>query len=396
LILRLLLNTGESAGRGVAEHLKLPFRLVQPLLERLKSAHRVAYKQATETNDYVYVLTATGRQAAHSSCRQTTYWGACPVPLADYIASVGRQSIERQSPKKADLERAFADLLISPRMLQQLGPAISSGRGMFLFGPPGNGKSSIAERVTAAFGRYIWIPRTIEVEGAILQLFDPMVHHLAMPETPPGLLDQSGFDKRWVRIKRPTIVVGGELTMDMLEVQRNSDSNISEAPLQLKSNCGTLVIDDFGRQKMSIDQLLNRWIVPLEKRHDYLNFAFGKKIRVPFNQLVIFSTNLEPKDLVDEAFLRRIPYKIEVPDPSENDFRRLFELMCAANGIPHRAEAVDYLIRTHYLPANRPFRHCHPRDLLLQVKNHCLYNEQPIELTQDNLELAVANYFSVI
>src|SRR5690606_22961059 len=190
--------------------------------------------------------------------------------------------------------------------------------------------------------------------GAIMQLFDPMVHHLAMPETTPGLLDTSLIDKRWVRIKRPTIVVGGELTMDMLEVQRNSESNISEAPLQMKSNCGTLVIDDFGRQKMSVDQLLNRWIIPLEKRHDYLNMAFGKKIRVPFDQLVIFSTNLEPKDLVDDAFLRRIPYKIEVTDPSESDFRQLFEIMCTATGIPHRADAVDYLIQTHYLLAKRP------------------------------------------
>ncbi len=396
MILRFLLAASECEGRAIADQLKLPFRSVEPLLEQLKADFRVAYKNATATNDYVYVLTEAGRQAAHSSSRQSTYFGSCPVPLADYIASVRYQSIEGQCPKQADLQRAFADLLINPRMLNQLGPAISSGRGMFLFGYPGNGKSSIAERVTAAFGKYIWLPRTVEVEGAIMQLFDPMVHHLAMPEATPGLLDTSSIDKRWVRIKRPTIVVGGELTMDMLEVQRNSESNISEAPLQMKSNCGTLVIDDFGRQKMSVDQLLNRWIIPLEKRHDYLNMAFGKKIRVPFDQLVIFSTNLEPKDLVDDAFLRRIPYKIEVIDPSESDFRQLFEIMCTATGIPHRPEAIDYLIQTHYLPVNRPFRNCQPRDLLLQVKNHCIYNEQPIELTRENLDHAVANYFSVM
>lgn len=396
MILRRLLSAAESAGRALAEELKLPFRTLEPLLEQLKSAHRVAYKTATATNDYVYVLTEAGRQAAHSSCRQSSYVGSCPVPLADYIASVGYQSLERQRPKQADLQRAFADLLINPRMLDQLGPAISSGRGMFLFGAPGNGKSSIAERVTAAFGQYIWLPRTLEIAGAIMQLFDPMVHHLAMPETTPGLLDSSQFDKRWVRIKRPTIAVGGELTLDMLEVQRNTTTNISEAPLQLKSNCGTLVIDDFGRQKMSIDQLLNRWIVPLEKRHDYLSLAFGKKIRVPFDQLVIFSTNLEPKALVDEAFLRRIPYKIEVTDPSESDFRRLIETLCVANDILYRPAAIDYLIQAHYLAVNRPFRNCQPRDLLLQVKNYCLYHELPVELTRENLDFAVANYFSVM
>jgi len=396
MILRFLLSAGESAGRAVADELKLPFRSVQPLLDQLKSDHRVAYKNATATNDYIYVLTEAGRHAAHSSTRQTTYCGSCPVPLADYIASVGYQSIQGQRPQQADLQRALAELLITPQMLAQLGPAISSGRGMFLFGSPGNGKSSIAERVTAAFGQYIWLPRAIDVEGAILQLFDPLVHHLAMPETTPGLLDHSQFDKRWVRVKRPTIVVGGELTMDMLEVQRNRESNISEAPLQMKSNCGTLVIDDFGRQKMSIDQLLNRWIIPLEKRHDYLSMAFGKKIRVPFDQLVIFSTNLEPKALVDEAFLRRIPYKIEVTDPSEADFRRLFEIICTATGIPYQPAAIDYLIHTHYRPISRPFRNCQPRDLLLQIKHYCTYHEQPIELTRENLDVAVANYFSVM
>lgn len=396
LILRRLLSAGESEGRTLAEELKLPFRLVEPLLTQLKSLHRVAYKTATATNDYVYVLTEAGRQAAYSSCQHSTYVGSCPVPLADYITSVRYQSIEAQHPKQADLEHAFADLLINPQMLAQLGPAINSGRGMFLFGHPGNGKSSIAERVTAALGKYIWVPRTLEIDGAIMQLFDPMMHQLAIPETAPGLLDSSQIDKRWVRIKRPTIAAGGELTLEMLEVQHNSVSGISEAPLQMKSNCGTLVIDDFGRQKMSIAQLLNRWIVPLEKRHDYLHMASGKKVRVPFDQLVIFSTNLEPRALVDEAFLRRIPYKIEVTDPLEGDFRRLLELVCAAHGIAYEAEVIDYLIRTHYLDVGRPFRNCHPRDLLLQVKHYCFYHQLPLELTRENLDFAVFNYFSVM
>jgi hypothetical protein len=184
--------------------------------------------------------------------------------------------------------------------------------------------------------------------------------------------------------------------MAMLEVQAHGESGISEAPLQLKSNCGTLLIDDFGRQKMRVDELLNRWIVPLEKRYDYLNMVSGKKIQVPFDQLVIFSTNLEPKDLVDDAFLRRIPYKIEVGDPSEADFRKLFEIMCKGLKVPYRPEPIDYLIKTHYLPVNRPFRNCQPRDLLLQVRNYCLYNGKEVELKNEYFDFAVSNYFSVM
>ncbi len=396
IVYRYIQNVGEAEGRRIADQVKLPFRMVEPVLTRLKMEQNVAYKNATATNDYVYTLTETGRQIARNHIQDCTYYGACPVPLDDYIQSVKYQTIEGQYPKKNDLERAFNDLLINPHMLNKLGPAVASGRGMFLFGFPGNGKTSIAERVTGAFGKYIWIPRAVDVDGDILRVFDPMNHVMCMPESDGGLLDAGGFDKRWVRIERPTIIAGGELTMEMLEVQCNLESNISEAPMQLKSNCGTLVIDDFGRQRMRVDELLNRWIVPLEKRYDFLNMASGKKIQVPFDQLVVFSTNLEPKDLVDDAFLRRIPYKIEAEDPPEQDFRKLFEIMCRVMKMPHNPDAIDYLIRTHYKPVNRPMRMCQPRDLLLQVRNYCLYNDVPIELTNDNFDFACENYFSVM
>jgi hypothetical protein len=211
-----------------------------------------------------------------------------------------------------------------------------------------------------------------------------------------GLLDQSKVDRRWVRIRRPTIVVGGELTMDNLEVTLNRATGISEAPLQLKSNCGTLVVDDFGRQKMSIDTLLNRWIVPLEKRVDFLNLPNGKKIQVPFDQLIIFSTNLEPKELVDEAFLRRIPYKLEIIDPTEQEFRDLIKLMCGRLGFKYEEGPVNHLIDTHYKKTGRPFRCCQPRDLLQQVKNYCLFRKVPPRLTDDHFDLACENYFAVM
>lgn len=396
IIYRYLLSAGEAEGRKIADQVKLPFRLIEPILSRLKMEQHTAYKSSTATNDYIYVLTETGRQIARNHSSDCTYFGSCPVPLKHYIQSVRYQTIEGQYPKKADLVRAFSDLLINPKMLNRLGPAIASGRGMFLFGFPGNGKTSIAERVTGAFGKYIWVPRAVDIDGDILRIFDPMNHELAMPEDSGGLLDVGGFDKRWVRIKRPTIIAGGELTMEMLEVLCNHETNISESPLQLKSNCGTLVIDDFGRQKMRVDELLNRWIVPLEKRYDFLNMASGKKIQVPFDQLVIFSTNLEPKDLVDDAFLRRIPYKIEVENPPEQDFRKLFEIMCRVTKVPYNPEAIDYLIKTHYLPISRPFRNCQPRDLLLQVRNYCLYNDLNVELKNEYFDFACDNYFSVM
>ncbi|MFK8114641.1 MAG: AAA family ATPase [Rubripirellula sp.] len=396
IVYRFIQNIGEAEGRKIADQVKLPFGMIEPLLTRLKMEQNVAYKNSTATNDYVYMLTETGRAIARNHIQDCTYYGACPVPLREYIASVKTQTIEGQYPKRKDLLKAFSDLLINPNMLKKLGPAVASGRGMFLFGFPGNGKTSIAERVTGAFGKYVWIPRSVDVDGDILRVFDPMCHELAMPEGSGGLLDIGGFDKRWVRIERPTIIAGGELTMEMLEVQCNAESNISEAPLQLKSNCGTLVIDDFGRQKMRVDELLNRWIVPLEKRFDYLNMASGKKIQVPFDQLVVFSTNLEPKDLVDDAFLRRIPYKIEAENPPEEDFVKLFEIMCKVTKVPYKPDVIRYLIETHYKPVDRPMRMCQPRDLLLQVKNYCLYNDIPIELKNEYVDFACENYFSVM
>lgn len=396
LVMKYLLAKGDAPGRGVADQIKLPFLLVEELLRRLKNDQVVAYRDSAPMGDYVYQLTDVGRERARRLMDQSTYYGSAPVPLSDYEAAVKAQSLETQHPTQEDLKRAFSDLLINPQMLDRLGPAINSGRGMFLFGAPGNGKTSIAERVTKAFGQYIWIPRALSADGEVIRLFDPMNHEEAPLDRGDGLLDQTKVDKRWIRIKRPTIVVGGELTMEHLEVQFNAATGTSEAPVQLKSNCGTLVIDDFGRQKMTTDQLLNRWIVPLEKRWDFLNLSSGRKIQVPFDQLVIFSTNLEPKDLVDEAFLRRIPYKIEVVDQSEEAFRKLFTILCPKLGIEFSQPAVDYLIQNHYKAVNRPMRSCQPRDLLLQVRNHCFYQGRPAVLSPEAFDFAVSNYFAVL
>ena len=396
LILKCLLGRGTFTGREIADHLRLPFVLLDELLRRMKNERLVVHRGSAPMNDYQYELTDVGRERGRRMAEHCTYFGAAPVSLNDYIASVKAQSLQNQHPTVDELAKAFSDLVLSEKMMDRLGPAINSGRGLFLYGSPGNGKTSIAQRVTRSFGQTIWIPRAIGVDGEIIRLFDP-VNHEEMPLEPgQGLWDHRQIDKRWIRIRRPTIVAGGELTMDMLEVTINSSTGISEAPLQLKSNCGTLVIDDFGRQKMRVDELLNRWIVPLEMRYDFLNLPNGKKITVPFDQLIVFSTNLQPRDLVDEAFLRRVPYKIEVLDPSEAEYRSLVQKLADKMGFTCQPDAIDHLVDAHYKKVNRPFRYCQPRDLLLQVRNYCMYHKRPLELTAHAFDLAVENYFAIL
>jgi len=396
LALKYLLAQGDSTGREVADQLKLPFILLEELLRGLKNDQLVGYRAGAPMNDFLYQLTDLGRERAKRYWSHCTYFGSAPVSLQDYIASVNAQSLATQPTTAEHLQRAFSDLVLSQRMLDRLGPAVNSGRGLFLFGAAGNGKTSIAERVTLAFGQEIWIPRAIGIDGEILRVFDPACHDELPLDACEGLYETRKIDHRWVRIRRPTLIVGGELTMSALEVMMNTSTGICESPLQLKSNCGTLVIDDFGRQRMRIEELLNRWIVPLERRYDFLNMPNGKKIQVPFNQLIIFSTNLEPRDLVDEAFLRRIPYKIEVLDPSREEFTGLFLSLAKKMGFPERPEAVTHLMLRHYLPKNRPLRYCQPRDILLQIRNYCSYKNCPLDITDDYIDMAVENYFAVM
>ncbi|MEK6260719.1 MAG: AAA family ATPase [Planctomycetota bacterium] len=396
LMLKYLLSKGSSTGRAVAQQVRLPFGIIDPLLKGLKYDQLLAFVGTAEMGDYEYSITEMGRERARRYIEECTYFGSAPVSLRDYLKAMERQSISKQQVTEHDLKQAFSDLLIGPDLLDQLGPAINSGRGMFLFGAPGNGKTSIAERITQCFGSSIWIPRALGIDGDIIRLYDPGVHEEVKEESNEGIFDLSGIDPRWVRIVRPTVIAGGELTMEELEVCQNHQTKICEAPLQLKSNCGTLVIDDFGRQRMPVTELLNRWIVPLEKRYDFLNLPSGKKIQVPFDQLIIFSTNLEPRELVDGAFLRRIPYKIQVPDPTEAEFREILRRLSPKLGFQYDDAAVEHLIEQHYRRTGRPMRSCQPRDLLLQVRNFCTYKQHSRKLTPAAFDFAVANYFSVL
>jgi predicted ATPase with chaperone activity len=397
LVLKFLVSKGMATGRRISAELGLPFGPFPEFLRQLKNQQVLAYADSASASDYVYTPTDLGRARAKMFLDECAYVGTAPVPLKDYVDSVAAQTIAGEHPTEQDLRRAFSDLLIAEETFGLLGPAISSGRGLFLYGYPGNGKTSIAERITNCFRSTVWIPKTIDAEGQLIKLFDMANHQPVENEQSHGWLNESDYDHRWVEIKRPTIVAGGELRMEDLEIHFDSATKVCEGPLQLKSNLGTLLIDDFGRQRMPPVELLNRWIVPLEKRHDYLSLPNGKKIRVPFDQLIIFSTNLEPSQLVDEAFLRRIPYKINALDPTEEMFRAMLEGFAPKLGFQDvDPDAVDYLIDQHYHRVGRPFRCCQPRDLLLQVRNYCSYNQLPLELKPEYFDFAVMNYFTMI
>jgi hypothetical protein len=395
LICRFLFAHGASSGRRIGRETGLPFRTIEPLLAGLKTEMMLAYRKTASAGDYEYVLTEAGAERARRFMQICTYAETAPVLLEDYIEAVKVQSLTRHHIGPDNLHVAFADMLMEPQMLDSLGPAVNAGRGMFLYGAPGNGKTSIAERVVRCYGDQLWIPRALLVDDVVVRLFDPVLH-VEMPNEDSSMLGEPLEDARWVRIRRPTVVVGGELTMEQLEMRHDPLSNVSEAPLQLKSNCGVLLIDDFGRQAMPASVLLNRWIVPLEKRYDFQKLPTGKKIQVPFDQLVVFATNLAPRDLVDEAFLRRLPYKIEVSDPTREQFFRICELVGPTIGIRPTRERVDLLVSRYFEAVGRPMRCCHPRDLMLQMRSYCSYHGIPLEFSDEAMDFAVRNYFAVM
>ena len=394
LVLKFLFLHGPHSGSRISNQIKLPYPVVEPVLAQLKNDLMIGHKGSSGVNDYVFELSPKGVEQAKIAMERSSYCGAAPVSLNDYKNAVLQQSVKDLRPTFDDVAGALQDLSVTNLQVSQLGQAINSGRSLFLFGQPGNGKTSIATRAIRACSKVVWIPRSITIGGEVVRMFDPSLHEPAPLQRNSSITNDFAVDERWIRIQRPSIVVGGELTLDALEATLNPVTGIIEAPIHVKSNCGCLIVDDFGRQQISPTELLNRWIVPMEMGHDYLNLPSGRQIQLPFEQLLIFSTNLEPRTLCDEAFLRRIPYKVEVFDPTEGQFRELFEKLGQKMGFQIQPGIIDYLIEYHYKRVNRPFRFCHPLDLLNQAKDFCEFHRKPLVFNRDIVEISVLNYFS--
>ena len=389
LILRIVYFHGVIPAGKIADILRLPFAgVVDGLINGLKANHFV---EVQGTNGplpvaYKYALTDKGFHKVQELLRRSNYAGACPVTLEDYTYMVGRQRARDAHVTRAKVEEAFSQMVLAPRVLEQLGPAINSGESIFVFGAPGNGKTTIAEIATTCLGGDVYIPHAVIVEGEIIRVFDE-AHHREVEDPHPNV------DRRWVRSKRPTVIAGGELTLGALDLTYSQESKDYEAPLQMKANCGMFLIDDFGRQQCSPTALLNRWIVPLEKHVDYLNMVTGTKIKVPFEELIVFSTNLSPKDLVDDAFLRRMQYKIEVLPPTPDQFKAIFKRVALAKGIEYVEEAFQYLMIEHYEKHGREPQACHPRDLLNHLISAARYYDVRPVLCKDLIDFACRSYF---
>jgi len=336
-----------------------------------------------------YALTEEGKRRASQLMEYDSYVGPTPVNLENYWEQVTAQSIQSSEHSMDDLQRAFQGLVIPLDILEQLGPALMGGKSIFLYGPSGNGKTSIALRMAKIWKDAILIPYALYVEGHVIPIFDKINHD---PVAKTAKESESG-DRRWVLCHRPCLVVGGELTLRMLDLEYNPILKYYGAPLQLKANNGIFVVDDFGRQQISPQHLLNRWIMPLENRQDFLSLNTGQKFGIPFDQLLVFATNLEPEKLMDPAFLRRIRAKIKVRNPDRSQFKEIFRLTCELYKLAFDEEAVEYLLDQYYDEINRPMSACHPRDLVEQILDHCRFHKIPPKLTKENLTRICRVYF---
>ena len=390
------LYTGEATGVAAADRMRLPYSILEPLVEGLRVERLIEVRGTTGSGSasYRYALTDLGRDRASQYLDANQYVGPAPVPLAAYVREMKAIAAARGFIDRDRLRAGFAHLIINDHVLEQVGPAVNANKSVFLYGPPGNGKTVIAEGMGRAIGGDLYVPYAIDVEGQTITVYDPVNHEsLESDDEPASVITSAPRDRRWIRIRRPVVIVGGELTLEMLDLTFNPISKFHEAPLQLKANGGVLLVDDFGRQRMRPQDLLNRWIVPLESRVDYLTLHTGKKLQVPFDVLTVFATNLDPASLADEAFLRRIPYKIPIGDPTIEQFTKIFELNCQRRHLRFHQVMVAYLQRRHYGPNRRPLRACHPRDLLEQVIALCRYRGEHPSITRELLDAACRAYF---
>ncbi|MBI4674721.1 MAG: AAA family ATPase [Chloroflexi bacterium] len=397
LALKIIYFAGEIQAHAVAEEMRLPHtNIVENALAFLVKEEFCQITGATGYSEraYRYVVTGKGSAKAQELLARSQYAGPAPIPLAVYNEVMRRQGIGTIAVAQNTIRNSFSDIVISDAMLRRVGPAVNSARSIFLYGPPGNGKTTIAERMARLLGGRVHLPHAVYADGQIIRVYDQL-NHKALEDSQRGGVtgELARRDQRWVICQRPCIIVGGELTLETLDLIFDPVSKTYEAPFQMKANGGMFLIDDFGRQQMRPQELLNRWIVPLEKRYDFLTLQTGKKIEIPFDVLIVFSTNLEPRDLVDEAFLRRIRYKINIPNPSWDDFRAIFQLNCSQRRIVYDEEMFKYLVLEHYVKVKREPKSVHPRDLLDQMIDIARYLQKEPRLEKELIDAAVDAYF---
>ena len=401
LLLKIILVRGIETVSAFSEAIRLPRKVLTELLDQAVAAqllHVLGSMGTTGLDDLRYAFTEKGRKWANEALGMSAYAGPAPVSLAEYSDRILRQKVTNETISWSRIQNAFSDLDITDAFIDQIGPAVRSGRATLLYGPAGNGKTSVAQRLGHVFTSVIYIPHAVMIEGQVMRVLDPNLHYPIAPDRPadqpadkPAItLRREDFDMRWVPCRRPFVVAGGELTLEMLDLRHETTANFYEAPLHIKASGGCLLIDDFGRQLVSPTALLNRWIVPLENRMDYLKLHTGKSFGLPFEALVIFSTNLEPADLMDPAFLRRIPYKLEIGGPSREAFRRIFEKVSKDQGLEFSGEVFDYVVGE--LDKHKmELANYQPKFLIDQIVAACGFKETTPHFERKLLDYAISN-----
>lgn len=401
LAIKHLYRSGVLTGREIAFHLHLPYMLIEQMLDEIVEMTYAEKRggQGLGSATDRFSLTERGKGQARDLLLLDTYVGPAPVPLEQYATYVRDHNLNQLQINEELLRDAWRDFVIDESLFAQLGPAICSGKSCFLYGPPGTGKTTVAKMIARLLDEQVGgvaIPHALLAGDSLIRIYDP-VYHRAIEETnveDDGNLWFAGSqqDQRWVACHRPCVIVGGELMLDMLDLRYNSTSKFYEAPLQMKANGGLFIIDDFGRQIVQPRDLLNRWIVPLEDKIDFLTLHTGKKFSIPFEQLVVFATNLDPMDLADEAFLRRIRYKIFIGEPSIEVYKTIFRMECEKKKLQYESKDIDFIIQKYYRRVNRPLRACDPRDITDLIVDHCAFNDLPRQITREIFDAIASVY----